>query len=66
MIEVLSVNTTAIVSRYINVSNQHIVHLKFIQYYMPNISNLKKKKWTSRKNCENSGEPKQIDIMGTD
>ena len=39
---VLITATMAITLQYINVSNQHVVHLKFTQCYMANIFQLKK------------------------
>ena len=42
MVEVLIIATIAVILQYINVSNQHLVHLKFTQCYMPNTFQLKK------------------------
>ena len=38
MINVLAKVTVVIMSQYINVSNQYVVHLKLMQFYMPIIS----------------------------
>lgn len=43
MMEVLTNATMAIVLQYINVSHQHIGHLKPTQFYMSSISQLKKR-----------------------
>ena len=43
MIEVLIITTMAIILQYINVSNQHVVHLKLSPCYMSNIFQLRKK-----------------------
>ena len=40
MIEVLTVATEAIILQYIKVSNEHVVHLRFTQYYMSNMFQL--------------------------
>lgn len=45
MREVLTIATMAIILQCINVSNQHVIHLKFTQCYTSNIfqQNVKKK-----------------------
>ena len=44
MIEVLTVAIVAIIPQYIKVSNEHVVHLRFTQYYMSNIFQLRVRK----------------------
>lgn len=44
--EVIPTTTVVIILQYVSVSNQHIIHLKFIQYYMSIISDKVEKEKT--------------------
>lgn len=44
MIEVLTVATATIIPQYIKVSNERVVHLRFTQYCMSNIFQLRVQK----------------------
>ena len=44
VIEVQTVSTVASILQYIKVSNEHAVHLRFTQYYMSNMFQLRVQK----------------------